>query len=104
MWFGVLVLSLALNCVLGDGSPWWSNAVYYRILVDSFKDGDGDGLGDLSGEEEFHLLVSKCRYYDKTQDNLVVFLIPYEKHLVGFAIFSTNAKRRVCLLQTDKIK
>ncbi|XP_068621438.1 maltase 1-like [Battus philenor] len=29
--------------------PWWNNAVYYRMLVDSFKDGDGDGLGDLIG-------------------------------------------------------
>lgn len=30
--------------------PWWNSAVYYRILVDSFKDTDGDGLGDLQGK------------------------------------------------------
>ncbi|XP_063838591.1 maltase A3-like [Ostrinia nubilalis] len=47
MWFGALALSLALHSVAAG--PWWANAVYYRVLVDSFKDGDGDGLGDLSG-------------------------------------------------------
>ncbi|XP_021205606.2 maltase A3 [Bombyx mori] len=43
-----LVILAALNCTLGQGG-WWKNAVYYRIMVDSFKDGDGDGLGDLIG-------------------------------------------------------
>lgn len=30
--------------------PWWNSAVYYRILVDSFKDTNSDGLGDLQGK------------------------------------------------------
>ncbi|XP_028158904.1 maltase A1-like [Ostrinia furnacalis] len=47
MWFGALALFLALHSVAAG--PWWANVVYYRVLVDSFKDGDGDGLGDLSG-------------------------------------------------------
>lgn len=42
-------------CVLGGaagsmGPQWWDSAVYYRMLVDSFRDSDGDGLGDLKGE------------------------------------------------------
>ncbi|XP_045515019.1 maltase A3-like, partial [Pieris brassicae] len=27
----------------------WNNTIYYKLLVDSFKDSDGDGLGDLIG-------------------------------------------------------
>ncbi|XP_031763767.2 neutral and basic amino acid transport protein rBAT-like [Galleria mellonella] len=49
MWVGVVVFTALVNYGVGEVSPWWSSAVYYRLLVDSFKDGDGDGLGDLKG-------------------------------------------------------
>ncbi|KAM3959102.1 maltase A3 [Aphomia sociella] len=49
MWVGAVVLALLVRRGVGEVSPWWSSAVYYRLLVDSFKDGDGDGLGDLKG-------------------------------------------------------
>src|SRR5688572_23214773 len=29
--------------------PWWEQAVIYQILVPSFMDTNGDGLGDLAG-------------------------------------------------------
>ncbi|GAA0524106.1 hypothetical protein GCM10011581_45000 [Saccharopolyspora subtropica] len=32
----------------GD-QPWWWDAVYYRVDVGAFADGDGDGIGDLDG-------------------------------------------------------
>src|SRR6188508_1097080 len=28
---------------------WWREAVFYEIYVRSFRDSDGDGVGDLSG-------------------------------------------------------
>ncbi|XP_053607296.1 maltase A3-like isoform X2 [Plodia interpunctella] len=49
MWIGAVVLAVVVRQVVTEATPWWTNAVYYRILVDSFKDGDGDGLGDLIG-------------------------------------------------------
>lgn len=58
MWQYALVLAalVGVNSVQGQGvtegpvlGPWWNSAVYYRILVDSFKDTDGDGLGDFKG-------------------------------------------------------
>ncbi len=35
-----------------EGSPWWNHAVFYEIFVRSFRDSDGDGIGDFNGVTE----------------------------------------------------
>jgi alpha-amylase len=35
-----------------DSSPWWNHAVFYEIFVRSFRDSDGDGIGDFNGITE----------------------------------------------------
>ena len=32
-----------------DGLDWWNDTVFYEIFVRSFRDSDGDGIGDLQG-------------------------------------------------------
>jgi len=38
--------------------PWWYDAVFYEIFVRSFKDSDGDGIGDFNG------LIEKLDYLE----------------------------------------
>ena len=51
-------LGMALSLAAGTGSglaeeaveaPWWKTTVAYEIYVKSFKDSNGDGIGDLKG-------------------------------------------------------
>ena len=32
-----------------DGYRWWNDTVFYEIFVRSFRDSDGDGIGDFNG-------------------------------------------------------
>jgi len=35
-----------------SGTPWWRASVGYEVYLRSFRDGDGDGIGDLAGLRE----------------------------------------------------
>lgn len=51
-----------------DGMPWWNDAVFYEAFVRSYRDSDGDGIGDING------LIEKLDYLNDgdpdTQDDL----------------------------------
>src|SRR5450432_440819 len=55
-----LFLSLFSENMLGQARPtdnkWWKEAIVYQIYPRSYKDSDGDGIGDLKG------IISKLDY------------------------------------------
>lgn len=55
-----LLFVSASSCTTKEASPsektWWKEAIVYQIYPRSFKDSDGDGVGDLKG------IISKLDY------------------------------------------
>ena len=71
----VLLLSCASvlsaqKFINGYEPKWWKEAVVYQIYPRSFKDSNGDGIGDLPG------ITSKLDYLQKLGVN-VIWLSPY---------------------------
>ena len=60
----------AQQLINGYEPKWWKEAVVYQVYPRSFKDSNGDGIGDLPG------ITSKLDYLQKLGVN-VVWLSPY---------------------------
>ena len=56
---------LHLNAQDGNEKKWWKEAIVYQIYPRSFKDSDGDGVGDLRG------IISKLDYIKSLGINVV---------------------------------
>jgi oligo-1,6-glucosidase len=69
-WFFFMLATLLITLHLsgqdnGEDKKWWKEAVVYQIYPRSFKDSDGDGVGDLKG------IISKLDYIKSLGINAV---------------------------------
>jgi alpha-glucosidase len=51
--------------------PWWQEAVIYHVYLPSFRDSDGDGLGDLSG------VLERLPYLDEVLGVDAIWVSPF---------------------------
>ena len=67
---GGKVKDAATTTINGYEPKWWKEAVIYQVYPRSFKDSNGDGIGDLNG------ITEKLDYLDKLGVN-VIWLSPH---------------------------
>lgn len=44
-----IFISYNVEIVFGENRNWWKYTTIYEVYIRSFKDSDGDGIGDLKG-------------------------------------------------------
>ncbi|XP_062564584.1 probable maltase [Armigeres subalbatus] len=69
----VIVISFAIGLVVAVDEHWWQHANFYQIYPRSFKDSDGDGVGDLRG------IMEKVSYLKKDLGLDAIWLSPIFK-------------------------
>jgi len=87
-WIALIITVVALvmaypKCRDPGSRSWWQTEAMYRIYVPSFKDSDGDGIGDLKGVE------SKLSYIQDLGEN-VISLSPFYKTNTGATFAEGN--------------
>ena len=54
LFIGSIAIVLVANLEFGDNEAeelaWWKKTLIYHVYVPSFKDSNGDGMGDLKGK------------------------------------------------------
>ena len=60
LFIGSIAIVLVANLEFGDNEvkelAWWKKTLIYHIYVPSFKDSNGDGMGDLKGKQPKNFL------------------------------------------------
>ena len=74
---------------------WWHNAVIYQVYPKSFKDSNGDGIGDLKG------ITSKLDYLEKLGITAIWLSPVYKKMCIRDRY--PSGRKFLCQLQFDHV-
>lgn len=50
MLLKIILIALYVTCAVCQQLEWWQKTPIYQIYPRSFKDSNGDGVGDLKGQ------------------------------------------------------
>lgn len=54
----IFLIAFALCHVSHSERDWWENGNFYQVYPRSFKDSNGDGIGDLNGKHIILLIAA----------------------------------------------
>ena len=64
-----------------NGQKWWKTSVIYQIYPRSFKDSDGDGIGDLNGIIRALATMLRCEYEEIYMSEIEADGTKYPAHI-----------------------
>lgn len=64
--------SLVARVIQKGSDDWWKHAVFYQVYVRSFKDSDGDGIGDLKG------ITNNVKHFPTSEVNAILLSSIYK--------------------------
>lgn len=89
MWRVILsgLALIAIHQTEVNSAEWWDNSIIYQVYPRSFKDSDGDGVGDLNG------ITSKLEHIRDTGATALWLSPIYESPQVDFGYDISNFTR-----------